>query len=311
VKKCQVILDHALPRKLFGSLSFEGMTLEQFVRALVREFIDHEILTRSAAIAFYAMLACVPFIAVLLALSVQLLPDFSMLPHGLRGVEQQAVHELEHGMKTLIPENAYDLLDVQILRMQHGSPKAILSVSLAVSLWVASSLFMAVMDALNHIYGVNETRNYWHRRIISMGMTVIQSILLMGSLATIIAWPQILTLVGLGPVAAIAASVAHFFGAFIITLFIFALAFQIGPHSPQREAWITPGSILGSTFFLSITYLFRVYVQHFGSYDKVYGSLGGVMVLLLWFWLSAAVLLGAAAINKVLDHANRAKSLDS
>jgi membrane protein len=305
-----VIFEHALPRKLFGSLSFEGMTFEQFVRALVREFIDHEILTRSAAIAFYAMLAFVPFIAVLLALSVQLVPDITLLPHGLHGVEQQAVHELERAMKTLIPENAYALLDVQILRMQHGSPKAILSVSLAVSLWVASSLFMAVMDALNHIYGVNETRNYWHRRIISMGMTVIQSILLMGSLVTIIAWPQILMLMGLGPIAAIVASIAHFFGAFLTMLLIFALAFQIGPHSEQRTAWITPGSLLGSAGFISITYLFRLYVQHFGSYDKVYGSLGGVMVLLLWFWMSAAVLLGAAAVNKVLDHAHRAKAVN-
>ncbi len=298
------MFDQALPQKFCGTLTLRGMTFAHFVRALVDEFNDHEILTRAAAIAFYAMLACVPFMGVLLALSVQLLPDLAVLPHGLRGVEQQAVIELEHGMKSLFPNSAYTLLELQITRMQQGHPNAILSISLAASLWVASSLFLAVMDAFNHIYGVKETRNYWHRRLISMGMTVVQSVLLMGSLVTIIAWPQILRLVGLASFAAIAASIAHFFGAFVITLLSFALSFQIGPHSEQRTAWVTLGSLLGSLFFLTNTFLFRVYVQNFASYDKVYGSLGGVMVLLLWFWLTAAVLLGAAAVNKVLGVAD-------
>ena len=137
--------------------------------------------------------------------------------------------------------------------------------------------------------------------MISMVMTVVQSVILLTSLITIVAWPQILKMMGLSAAVAMVASAVHLFVAFLITVISFALTFQIGPHCEQRTAWITPGSFIGSFLFLAVSYGFRLYVQNFGAYNKVYGSLGGVMVLMLWFWVSSVVLLTAAAINKVLE----------
>lgn len=290
-----------LPTRLASTLGLRRSGLITIGQAVFREFVEHEILTRCAAIAFYAMLAFVPLLAVLLAMSVQFYYISSFLPPELRWVEVQTINELQHSLSVMFPEDAYDIVQAQIERMRAAHPVTVLSIGSVLSLWVASSLFMSVMDALNRIYGVVEKRSYWKRRLISMFMTLIQSIFVLGCLASIVAWPQFIERLGLVGFASYSLSLLHFVAAFLISLVSFALTFQIGPPSKQRIFWITPGSLFGAIIFIAISLGFRLYVQNFGAYDRVYGSLGGVMVLLLWFWLTSAVVLGAAATNKVLE----------
>ncbi len=290
-----------LPTRLASTLGFRRSKIASLARDVFDEFLKHEILTRCAAIAFYAMLAFVPLLAVLLAISVQLYYVSSFLPPELRWVEVQTINELKHGISVIIPPDAYDVVQSQIERMRGAHPVTVLSIGSILSLWVASSLFMSIMDALNRIYGRREQRSYWQRRVLAMVMTLIQSIFVLGCLASIVAWPQLVSRLGLGHTASFCLSFVHMLAAFLITLFSFALTFQIGPPSQQRRFWITPGSFFGAVIFIAISYGFRLYVQNFGAYDRVYGSLGGVMVLLLWFYLTSAVILGAAATNKVLE----------
>jgi membrane protein len=89
-----------------------------------------------------------------------------------------------------------------------------------------------------------------------------------------------------------------------VVLLSFALSFYVAPDVEQRWEWITPGSLIGTVVFLAESFGLRVYVQHFSNYDKTYGSLGGVMVLLLWFWISSLVLLTAAQMNKLIEEAS-------
>jgi membrane protein len=290
-----------LPTRLASTFGFRRGKIASIAREVFQEFLDHEILTRSAAIAFYAMLALVPLLAVLLAISVQLYYVSSFLPHELRWLEVQTINELKHGLSTIFPADAYEVVQSQIERMRAAHPVTVLSVGSILSLWVASSLFMSVMDALNRIYGHKESRSYWQRRAVSMVMTVVQSIFVLGCLASIVAWPQFIAKLGLKGVASFSLSALHLVAEFLFTLVSFALTFQIGPPSKQRVFWITPGSLFGALIFIAISLGFRMYVQNFGAYDRVYGSLGGVVVLLLWFYLTSAVILGAAATNKVLE----------
>ena len=290
-----------LPTRLFSTLGFKGKDAKVVARAIWREIVDHEILTRSAAISFYAMLAFVPLIAVLFAVSIQVFQQWEALNIKVDGVQQRTISALERSLHQVIPEEGYKVVVEQIERVEAAHPVTVLSIGSLFSVWVASSLFMAVMDALNHIYAVKEKRRYWRRRAISMFMTVVQSVILLSSLIMIVAWPQILKMLGLSTFAATIVSIVHFIVGFSLAIISFALTFQIGPHCEQRTAWITPGSFLGSLLFLAVSYGFRFYVQNVGSYNKVYGSLGGVMVLMLWFWVSSVVLLTAAATNKVLE----------
>src|SRR5262249_48171883 len=124
------------------------------------------------------------------------------------------------------------------------------------------------------------------------------------SLLVIVAWPQIVGWLGLSTPAAIFAEVVQWLVVACMVLVSFALTFYFGPDADQRWEWITPGSLLGTLVFLLQTLLFRAYVQHFADYNKTYGSLGGVMVLLFWFWLASVIVLTAAQINKIIEDAS-------
>ena len=153
-----------------------------------------------------------------------------------------------------------------------------MSIGLAITVWLASSLFVAVIDAMNRIYGIKERRHFIKLRLIAIVMTLIQALILVGSLVVIVAGPMFLKWLGLSEIQANIATVIQYLVIELMVLISFALAFYVAPDSDQSWEWITPGSILGSLAFIGVTLLFRLYVQHFADYDKAYGPLGGVMV---------------------------------
>jgi membrane protein len=159
---------------------------------------------------------------------------------------------------------------------------------------------------MNVIYGVVETRPFWKLRLTAIVMTIIQAIILVGSLVAIVAWPLILRAFGLSgyEMTAYLITLAKWVIVFVVVLLSFALTYFVGPDAEQSWEWITPGSLVGAPLFLLSSWGFRVYVQNWGNYDKTYGSLGGVMVLLFWFWISSLIMLSAAEMNKVIENAS-------
>ena len=133
-------------------------------------------------------------------------------------------------------------------------------------------------------------------------MTFLQAACLLGSLMAIVAWPQILLALGVAPHGAVAwgAAAGRWTAVFLMVLLSFALTFHVGPDVRHCWAWLTPGSLTGTFSFLVFCILFRVYVQKFGSYHTL-GALGGVMVLLFWFWVVALVLLAAAEMDRTIE----------
>lgn len=269
---------------------------------------EHEIMTRAAAVSFYAMLACVPFLALMLTAIVQFLPDLTRREDGGHSTKTMTVQELRTTLRDLFPPEAYKVAEDQIVRLQdelkHRPPIGLLLVSLAVTLYLASSLFAAVIDAMNRIYGVEETRSILKIRLTALVMTVIQAAILLGSLIAIVAGPEILAWLRMPSEFQFLARLIQWPVIAIMLLVSFALTFYVGPDADQKWEWITPGSMLGTAGLLIFTLLFRIYVQHFADYNKTYGSLGGVMVLLFWFWVSALLLLVAGQMNKVIEDAS-------
>jgi len=261
----------------------------------------NEIQTRAAGVAFYAMLAMVPFIGLILTFAIQLLPDLTGTAGKARGIGDMTVDQLLATLNQTLPAEASKEILGQIRRIQAEPPVGLISVGLAITLWLASSLFVAVIDAMNRIYGVHERRGFIKIRLVAILMTVVQAAILVGSLVLIVAWPLILRRLGLGAWAASLATLAQFAVVEVMVLLSFALAFYVGPDADQRWEWITPGSLFGSFLFLLATFGFRIYVHNFANYDKTYGPLGGVMVLLFWFWLSSLILLGSAQVNKIIE----------
>ena len=289
-----------LPLRLREALTLGGLTIRELAVRTWRKINDNEIMTRASAVSFYAMLAVVPFLALFLTLAVQLLPDLTG-SKGDRGVGNLTVTQLESTVKELVPREAYELVIDQIARIQKQPPVGLLSIGLIISLWTASSLFLAIIDSMNRIHGVIETRSLVKLRLVAILMTVIQATILVGSLLAIVAWPLVVRWMGLTESAAWVAAGVRWVVVFVMLLMSFALTFYVGPDAKQRWEYITPGSLLGVAAFLLASLGFRYYVQRFASYDKTYGPLGGVLVLLFWFWITSLVLLTAAQMNQIIE----------
>ncbi|MGO9923239.1 MAG: YihY/virulence factor BrkB family protein [Isosphaeraceae bacterium] len=286
-----------------ATMSLGGLSPRQIAVGMWKRMEQHDAMTWAAAVAFYAMLATVPFLALILVVVVLRLPDLSGAGRRTTGLGHLTVDQLEATLRSLFPNEAYVLVRDQIARIQNEPPLALLSLGVVISLWSASSLFLVVIDALNRTYGVKETRSFVKLRLRAFAMTLIQAACLLGSLVAIVAWPQILRVLGLEPSGAVAwvAAAVRWTVVFLMVLLSFALTFHVGPNAKHRWAWVTPGSLAGTIAFVVFCVLFRLYVQNFGSYNKSLGALGGVMVLLSWFWVVALVLLGAAEMDRVIE----------
>jgi len=280
------------------------MTVRELARRTWKGIINNEIMTRAAAVSFYAMLALVPFLALILTIAVDLLPDLEGPSGTSVGFANMTVGEMLETLKRMLPAEAYDLFVSQVGDLQKKPKVGLVSFSVAVTLWLASSLFVAIIDAMNRIYGVSETRPFWRVRLTAIVMTIIQAAILVGSLLAIVAWPEFVALIGLSRPATILALLVQWVVVVVMVLLSFALSFYVGPDADQRWEWITPGSIMGTFAFLLASFGFRLYVQNFANYDKTYGSLGGVMILLFWFWISSLVLLASAQVNKLIEEAS-------
>jgi membrane protein len=268
-----------------------------------KRMAENDAMTQAAAVGFYAMLATVPFLALILVVVVLRLPDLSGEGHRTTGLGNLTVDQLEATLRSLFPNEAYVLVRDQIARIQGEPPLALLSVGAAIALWSSSNLFLVVIDALNRTYEVKETRSYVKLRLTAMAMTILQAACLLGSLVAIVAWPQILQALGLdlhGAVAWVVTAV-RWSAVLLMVLLSFALTFYVGPNARHRWAWVTPGSLAGTLAFLIFCILFRLYVENFGSYNKSLGAIGGVMVLLFWFWVVALVLLAAAEMDREME----------
>ena len=285
------------------ALKLGGLSVRELAMRTWRKIDEHEIMTRASAVSFYAMLALVPFLGLILTITVQLLPD---LTGGSTGIGNLTAEQLDSMLMAAFPKEAYEIVHDQIVRLQHQSQPSIfvLLMGLGVTIWLASSLFVAIIDAMNRINGVTETRSFLKIRLTAIVMTCVQAGILVGSLLIVVLWPQILGWMGLSKPAALLLTIVQWIIVAIMVLLSFALSFYVAPDAEQRWEWITPGSLIGTVVFLVESYGLRVYVQHFSNYNKTYGSLGGVMVLLLWFWISSMVLLSAAQMNKLIEDAS-------
>ena len=288
------------------SLSLNGLSARQLAIRTWKRMEEHDAMIWAAAIAFYALFATVPLLALFLVVTVLQLPDLSGAGGRTSGLGDLTVDQLEATLKSLFPSEAYVLVRDQIARIQSEPPVGLISAAVAVALWMVLSLSLTVIDALNRTFGVAETRSFVKLRLTALALTLLQAAVLLGSLVAIVAWPQILRALGLessGSVALVA-TVVRWIAVFLTVLLSFALTFNVGPAARQRRVWITPGTLAGSVAFLVFCYLFRVYVRDYGSYDRAYGTLGGIMVLLFWYWIVGMVLLGAAEMDRAIESAS-------
>jgi membrane protein len=280
------------------------MSPRELVRRTWRKSAENDIVNRAAAVAFYAMLALVPFLAVLLTLTVRLLPDLTG-SSGQRGLGNLTVQQFDSTLRDTFPPEVYEVIKYQIARLQEHPPVGLLSISLALSLVLASSLFVALSEALNVICGVREHRPFWRLRLVALGMTLLQAAILLGALVLMVVWPLVCGWLGLDTATTFLCTAVQCLVVWGTLVLSFELTLFVAPATQRRWQWVSAGSVLGSLLLMATTWLFGLYVRNFNSYDRTYGSLGGVMALLVWFWVCGVVLLFAGQVNQVVEEARQ------
>lgn len=284
----------ATQRRFRSAMDLGGLTLVEALRRTWDKLNEHELMTRAAAISFYALASLVPFLGLVVLVAAYTVP---LIARG-QALDPSTL------LNAFLPPEAAKLLGEQLDDMRSRPNAGLASVGTLALLWLNSSLFMAIMDAANVIMGVSETRPYWKRRLIGVMMAVLEAILLILVLASTLLWPQILEFLQLGVVSGLLLTIAHGLTVLVLVMISFAAAMYFAPDADQRWEWITPGSLFGSLLLVAVSYLFRFYVQNWGGYSATYGSLAGVVVLTSWMWLCSVELLAAAEFNKVIEDAS-------
>lgn len=284
----------ATKRRLFSAMNLGGLTFKEALHGTWIKLNENELMTRAAAIAFYAIAALVPFMALVILLAAHLLPWLTVGEHV----------DPAESFSQILPAEGAKVLTGQLQYIQERPSAGLVSFGTIALLWLNSSLFIAVMDAMNRIRGVPETRPYWKQRLIAVVVSVFEAFIIILALASTLLWPQIMDFLKLGFATSFIATLTHGLTVFVLFLLSFACALYFGPNADQRWEWITPGSLLGSLLLLAVSYLFRFYAQTWGDYSATYGSFAGVVILLSWLWLSAFALLTAAEFNAVIERAS-------
>lgn len=266
---------------------------------------EHELFTRAAAVAFYALAALVPFLGLILLVVARLLPDLSGLYPGAAGlgVGDLTVEELREFVRATFPAEASGIVEREIARLQALPSASPVSFGVVMTLWLSSSVFLALIDSMNRVLGLQETRSFWRLRLEAIGLTIVQSLVLVGSLAVIVLWPQILARLGFDAPAAAIATGVQWLLVFLMIALSFAIAIRFAPAGSRPWAWYTPGTLCGTVAIILASVGFRFYAQNWGSYSATYGSLGGAIVLLGWMWVVSFVFLAAVAIDAAIGEA--------
>jgi membrane protein len=264
-------------------LTFRGWW--QVLRRTVKEMRRDHVTLLAAGVAYAWFLALFPgLIAAVMVYGLVTSPA---------DVEQQ-VTDMAEGL----PEEAQTLLTDQMRSIASGSDQALsigLVITLALALWSASAGIASLVEAVNIAYDEEETRNFIVKRGLALLLTLGFLIFLAASIGLIAVLPVVLDQLGIGIAATILVEVVRWFGLNLIAVLAVGLIYRVGPdRSAPAARWLSVGSVTAVVLWIAASVGMALYVDNFGSYGETYGSLAGVVVLLLWLWITAlAVLLGA------------------
>ena len=266
---------------------------ELFKRTL-KEFSEDNCLGLAAQLAYYLLLALVPALVFLLAL-------FSYFPPSM-------LQQMIASVGRFAPAEMMALIRDQMSNIAKGENGGLLTFGLAMALWSSSAAVVAITDALNRAYDIDEGRPWWKVRLTAIALTVGLAAFILVAFALVLVGPTLAERVansaGLGAAFVWTWKIVQWPVVFALVALALAVLNYFGPDADQDWAWVSPGAVLATALWLIASLAFKYYVGNFANYNETYGSLGGVIVLMLWFYISGMAVLAGAEMNAELEHAS-------
>lgn len=245
---------------------------------------------RAAQLAYYFFLALFPFLICVIA-------SLSLFGFADRG--RLLLFEI---FARLLPAPAFQLIGATIDQIIQASGPFKMSFGIIASLWSASMGMGAVMSTLNAAYKVTESRSLVRQYVVAIELTCGIAVLLIASLIIVVFGDDVVAALFSGDLVFSIWKIAKWPLGLLLLVFAFEIIYYFAPDGDDRDwHWITPGTLAGIFFLIVVSIASRIYLQYSNSYGAAYGSLGAVIVLLLWFYLSGIALLSGGVLNAVLE----------
>jgi len=252
----------------------------------------------AAGVAFYAFLSVFPALAALVSV------------YGLVSNPQQVEQQI-NALGGVMPAGVREVLGEQLQRIAGGSNGALswgLALSVMVAIWSATKGTKSLIEAMNIAYDEQEKRGLFKLNGLALALTIGGVLTMAVALIVVVGIPTVLGLIGLGGIARVAVDVLRWPLLIAFLLAGLAVVYRLGPaREGARWRWITPGSLFAAMLWLAASIAFSIYVANFGSYEKTYGSLGAVVILLMWFYVGSYVILLGAELNAEVERAQQPK----
>jgi membrane protein len=269
----------------------------EILRRTAVEIYEDNCLGLAAALAYYFFLALFPAMLALVALA-------SFFPL------ERLVPRLIESAGPLMPPDVLAIVSEQLEKIGQGNHGGLLTFGFLAALWSSSAAVMAITDALNRAYDVEEARPWWRTRITAILLTVALALFILVSFALVLLGPtlaeRLAGYVGAGPAAAWVWSALRWPIVFAIIASAVGLVYYFAPDVEQEWVWLTPGSLVATVMWILASLGFRYYIVNFGNYTETYGAIGGVIVLLLWLYISGLAILAGAELNAEIEHTSSA-----
>lgn len=280
-----------------SALDLGGLTWMELGKRVWTEILNDDIFGRAAQLSYYFLLALFPLLLFMTA---------------MLGYFAEAGTELRENMlsylSTVVPRDAYKLVHEFVDGISKDTSGGKLSFGLLAALWAASNGMGAISETLNIAYGVKESRPWWQARLLAIALTIALAVLIITALALVLSGHNIAEAVankfGLGDIFTLVWKIVQWPIVLAFVLLAFGLLYYFAPNvREQKWHWVTPGAVVGVALWLLVSFGFSLYLDNFNSYNATYGSLGAVIILMLWFYFTGAAILIGGEINSEIEHA--------
>jgi membrane protein len=280
-----------------GGLSIRALGTRVYQRSWQDEIFD-----RAAELSYYFAFALLPTLLFLTAL-LGLLPVPELMPQ-LMGYADR-----------VLPGDAASLIKKSLAEVVRGASGGLVSVGALAALIGASSGMLSIMKALNAAYGIADHRTWWTKRVIAIALTLVLSLFTLTALLLLVFGVRlgeaIGDFVGLGPLFTVVWKVLQLPVVILLVLTGLTLVYYLAPAADRAWSWVTPGSAFAIVSWLMMSLGLRFYVGFFDHYNATYGSIGGLILLMLWLYFSGVTLLMGAEIDATIDQADAERAARS
>jgi membrane protein len=273
----------------------KGYRVGPLIRATAKEVADDGITGLAAQTAYYFFFSLFPLFL------------FAAPLLGIIGDKQKIIDRVMTQLAGTLPGDALDLLSgvVTDVVLAEGAP-GLMSIGALLAAWAGSNIFNGLIDALNRAYDVTDTRKWWKKRLLALASVVAAGLVLMAATTimlggeTIVDWLG--NQLGLGDAAVTAWTILQYPIALALLIATAWMIYYFLPNLRQDWKQVLVGAVVATILWVIVTLVFRAYVVNFGSYSKTYGTVGGVIALLTWMYLSMLVLLVGGELNAEIHH---------